>query len=89
MNYVKRPPFIYQAIASGPNSCELKLLREFVGRRSMIRRQEFFVSKAQAERRRTEELKKDEDRRQTLKRIQQEKVLEANQASDERVENKR
>ena len=55
----------------------------------MIRRQDFFVNKAQAERRRAEELKKDEDRRQALKRLQQEKVLEANQASDERVENKR
>ncbi len=47
------------------------------------------MNRVQAERRRAEELRKDDERQQTLKRLRQEKVLEANMASDERVENKR
>ena len=55
----------------------------------MIRRQDFFVTRAQAERRRAEELKKDDERVENLRRIRHDKVLQANLASDDRVENKR
>ena len=55
----------------------------------MIRRQGLVFTRAQEERIRAENRRKEHERENNLKLVAQDKVLQANFASDERVENKR